>query len=432
METILKYKWEDIYFSDGCEALGISPINIEIDQLMKSQRALEKNLLHKEMKVHNLTRPGIKVNHMQKVSSIIEDLKKFYPDLRISVYVLRNDLPEAFATSKTSFVSKDNEYIIVLSQHFFNYLDADEGKAVIAHEFAHFYHNHTSVPSKLILNRFSYQRDTIEYKKFITNLKKWRICKEISADLFALQFTRNWKKVASALIKYSTAIFEDSNLLIEGFKQQFESIRDSRNCEDLKEHPLLLLRVMILHDVGKYMQQKGWDNLFDNDVHREVQNIIDNSVFYVYPEITLDKVDGLFEIIYGLGQVVAVSDGELDESELEYLNFICSSSSISPNADIDELIYICEQLNLSPPNKVPFELFKKNKIDFAVEKLGVPKEKEGKVDISTIVRHLLYLAKQDNEISYNELLTIYDFAKHDNFGWNKSDVIQQIFNLGQD
>ena len=189
---------------------------------------------------------------------------------------------------------------------------------------------------------------------------------------------------------------------------------------------------MILHDVGKYMQQKGWDNLFDEDVHREVQDIIDNSVFYVYPEITLDKVDGVFEIIYGLGQVVAVSDGELDESELDYLNFICSSSSISPNADIDELSNICEQLNLSPPNKVPFELFKKNKIDFAVEKLGVAKEKEGKVDISTIVRHLLYLAKQDNDISYNELLTIYDFAKHDNFGWNKSDVIQQIFNLGQD
>jgi len=431
-KRILKYKWEDIYFSEGSKSLGITPIDTEVNLLMNSQRALEKSLLHNEMKVHNLTRPGIKVNHMLKVSSIIKELEKFYNNINISVYVLRNDLPEALATSKTSFVSKDNEYIIILSQHFFNYLDLDEAKSVIAHEFAHFYHNHTGVPCKLILNRFSYQKNTIEYKKFITNLKKWIICKEISADLFALQFTRSWKKVASALIKYSTAIFEDTNLLIDGFKKQFESIRDSRNSEDLKEHPLLLLRVMILHDVGKYMQKKGWDNLFQPDVYKEVQDIIDKSVYYVYPEITLDKVEGLFEAIYGLGQVVAVSDGELDESELEYLNFICSSSGILPNANIEHLSNICDQLNLNPPNRVPFEEFKRSKIDFAVEKLGSPKQKGGKIDISTIIRHLLYVAKQDNEISYNELSTIYEFAKHDNFGWNKSDVIQQIFNLGQD
>ena len=116
----------------------------------------------------------------------------------------------------------------------------------------------------------------------------------------------------------------------------------------------------------------------------------------------------------------------MDESELEYLNFICSSSGILPNANIEHLSNICDQLNLNPPNRVPFEEFKRSKIDFAVEKLVSHKQKGGKIDISTIIRHLLYVAKQDNEISYNELSTIYEFAKHDNFGWNKSDVIQHL------
>ena len=284
----------------------------------------------------------------------------------------------------------------------------------------------------MILDDFPYHRADIEYKKFIMNLKKWRICKEISADLFALQVTRSWKKVASSLIKYSTAIFEDTNILIEGFKKQFDSIRESRNSEDLKEHPLLLLRLMVLHDVGRYMQNIGWDNLFKPDVYSEVQNIIDNNVYYVYPEITLDRVEGIFEIIYALGQVVAISDGDLHPSELEYLNFICASSGIQPNADEDNLNYICNQLNLDPPNKDPFEQFKTNQIKYALDKIGPPKQNGNKIDISTIIRHLLYLAKQDDEISCSELSTIYAFAQHEKFGWNKSDLVQQIFNLGND
>ena len=66
-----------------------------------------------------------------------------------------------------------------------------------------------------------------------------------------------------------------------------------------------------------------------------------------------------------------------------------------------------------------------------IKEIGDPLNGE-KIDISSIIRHLLYVAKQDNEITKNELVTIFDFAKHDNFAWNKSDIVQQVFNLGQD
>ena len=404
MKQVLKYRWEDIYFSTGSREYNITPIKKEVDALVSSQNDLDADLFKQEMAVHNMTRPAIKVNHLPVIQDVINDLLEYDEKLNISVYVLRQDYPEAYATSKTSFVSRDNEYIVVLSQHFFNQLDKDESKSVIAHEFAHFFHNHTSVPCKQILDKFSYKQNSLEYKKFIYNLKKWRICKEISADLFALQYTEDWKKTATALIRYETAIFKDVDLLIKGFKNQFKLIKRSRNSEGLKEHPLLLLRVMILFEVGQFLKRVGWNNLFRDEIHTEVQDI---------------------------GEVVAVSDGDLDDGEIEYLNFICSSGRIKNNIDEKRLRTICEELTSNPPITSGFNKLKEETFERVIKQIGKPSNGE-KIDISAIVRHLLFLSIQDNEISRNELKTIHEFASHENFGWNKSDLIQQVFNLGQD
>lgn len=431
MERVLKYQWEDIYYSAGYDKYNITPIKEEVDNLVSSQNDLDADLFKQEMAVHNMTRPAIKVNHLPIIKDVINDLLKYDEKLNISVYVLRQDFPEAYATSKTSFVSRDNEYIVVLSQHFFNQLDKDESKSVIAHEFAHFFHNHTSVPCKQILDKFSYKENSLKYKKFIYNLKKWRICKEISADLFALQYTEDWKKTATALIKYETAIFKDVDLLIKGFKNQFRLIEKSRNSEGLKEHPLLLLRVMILFEVGQFLKRVGWNNLFKDEIHTEVQKIIDDCVFEIYPEIIQNRFADIFKIIAELGQVVAVSDGYLDDGEIEYLNFICSSGRIDDIIDEKRLRAICEELTTDPPIKSGFNKLKEETFERVIKQIGKPLNGE-KLDISAIVRHLLFVSIQDNEITRNELKIIHEFASHDNFGWNKSDLIQQVFNLGQD
>ena len=103
-----------------------------------------------------------------------------------------------------------------------NELNYDEKLAVISHEVAHFLYKHTNIPYRKIIKRFSGSQK-VEDKIFIQNLKKWSICKEISADLLSLQLTKNYESTALALIKYSTGITKQSHDVLRDLESHLKN-----------------------------------------------------------------------------------------------------------------------------------------------------------------------------------------------------------------
>jgi len=421
-----KYNREDSYFN-GDKSASLEGIGVKIEFLMKdSYYDLKKHYLAKEMMIYDLTRPALKVNHLPIIQKIIKRINLLFPkreQLDINIYIHRRETPEAKATSNQRIFGEKPEFIIILSQHFMNELTFDEQTAVISHEVAHFYYKHTNVPYSRILNELI-GRDNLSDKIFIQNLRKWSICKEISADLLALQVTKSYESTALALIKFTTGITKRSDDVLRDLEGHFNEVKNSNVCEVLKEHPLTLLRVMVLKSVFDYFQENGW-NINDDLIQEE----IDKQVEIVYPEIVYDRMLKNINLTYELGKLIGIADGEIDPWEMNYLcqiTYLQKSKTLITNE--------CKKIN----NQIARQCSGEENIDRKIKEAQkfinrrMPKiikdAKKSNIHISSIIRNLLTLAKADGLIDANELRTIYIFAKE--YNYTKGDIVQQMFNLG--
>tara|TARA_B100001250_G_scaffold11370_1_gene9872 strand:- start:7110 stop:8390 length:1281 start_codon:yes stop_codon:yes gene_type:complete len=422
-----KYNREDCYFN-GDQAANLIGIGAKIDSLKNdSYYDLKKHLLAKEMMIYDLTRPALKMNHLPIIQKIIKRINQLFSkkeQLDINIYIHRRETPEAKATSNQKIFGDKIEFIIILSQHFMNELTFDEQTAVIAHEVAHFYYKHTNVPYSRILNKFK-GKDQLSDKIFIQNLRKWSICKEISADLFALQVTKNYESTALALIKFTTGITERSDDVLRDLEGHFKEVRNSNVSEVLKEHPLTLLRVMILKSVFDYFQENGW-NVNDQKIQVE----IDRQVESVYPEIVYDRMLKDIYLTYELGLLIGIADGKIDPLEISYL---CQITYLQKSQI--EIENECRKINNQiteqclGDDSTDRKIIEAQKyIDRRMPNIIKNAEKESNIHISSIIRNLLTLARADGTIDSNELRTIYIFAKK--YGYSKGDIVQQMFNLG--
>lgn len=422
---ILKYKREDEYYK-GSEELnlpGISKrIKLELSDGVNS-KYFKKQVLAKNLRILKLTKPALNIDSLPfviEIKNIIKD--KISSDINISVYVHRKESPEAQATSSNNIFGINTEFIIILSQHFLNELTFQEQLAIIAHEFAHFYHKHTKIPYKHLINRFV-GRKSLEDKKFSYELVKWSICKEISADLFALQITKDYQSTALALIKYTSGVLgKNSQEILRGLEQDSSALKSQKKIIDaLKEHPETFLRVMILKEASNFFEKKSWK--VDAD---ELGGLIDEQVKFIYPEL-IPGPSIYAEISFRLGLAVAISDGHADQDEVEYLQWITlyEENNISALKEVKKLNQEADQLSIK-------KSIKKEEAGFQIAESMIPgilkiSKKHNLKDISSVIRHVLMLAKADQKIEACELEIIYSFAKE--FEYSKSEIIQQIFNL---
>jgi hypothetical protein len=433
---VFKYKREDDYFygvrQNDFEIKGIK--NKLEDIRNDNEYDIQGSLLSHEMFIYKLTKPALNINHLKVIQDIKNQIFQVFDKFDkfdLNIYINRSFEPEAKVTSNQSIIKSEKELIIILSQHFLNDLTYDEQLSVISHEVAHYYYNHTSVPFNEIIEKYEYDaltsdKEFLELKIFLQDLKKWSICKEISADLFALQVTKSYKATALALIKFSTGIISEAEDVLRNLEDNFKSLKKNKVKDILKEHPDTLLRVMILKSVFDFVNINGYKN---ND---KVQNIIDDQIEYIYPEILFHKIDINILYTYELGLLVGAADGEIDKREIMFLTQITymrkTNEEIKKDCDnINNIISEgCEDPSDKEERKIVAKKYIMNKIPEIHKSL-----KNEDIHVASVIRNLLSLAKSDGIIDADELETIYQFAKHERYKYSKRDIIQQMFNLSK-
>lgn len=433
---VFKYKREDDYFygvrQNDFEIKGIK--NKLEDIRNDNEYDIQGSLLSHEMFIYKLTKPALNINHLKVIQDIKNQIFQVFDKFDkfdLNIYINRSFEPEAKVTSNQSIIKSEKELIIILSQHFLNDLTYDEQLSVISHEVAHYYYNHTSVPFNEIIEKYEYDaltsdKEFLELKIFLQDLKKWSICKEISADLFALQVTKSYKATALALIKFSTGIISKAEDVLRNLEDNFKSLKNNKVKDILKEHPDTLLRVMILKSVFDFVNINGYNN---ND---KVQDIIDDQISYIYPEILFHKIDINILYTYKLGLLVGAADGEIDQREIIFLTQITymrkTNEEIKKDCDnINNMISEgCEDPSDKEERKIVANKYIMNKISEIHKSL-----KNEDIHVASVIRNLLSLAKSDGIIDADELETIYQFAKHERYKYSKRDIIQQMFNLSK-
>mgnify|MGYP001402537976 CR=1 FL=1 len=416
-----KYNRENDFYL-GNDKYGIVSLKSKIDELLSmSGSDYKKVLLAKEMNIYDLTRPALMVNHLPVIQKIIKQINNLFDDedvLDIKIYINRKENPEAKATVNDSFSGGKRDLIIILTQHFMNELKYNEKLSVIAHEVAHFYYGHTAVPFKKIIQRYSRSKK-IEEKIFVQNLKKWSICKEISADLLSLQLTKSYESTSLALIKFTTGIMEDADEVLRDLEYHFNKLRENHQCEVLKEHPLTLLRVLILKRVSEYFNENGW-----NADRSKVQDIINEEMSLIYPEIVFDRNADNISLTFELGLLVGIADGEIDDDEIEYLEQLMYSQQRS-FCIVERAKELTCKINDKKGMTVEEKAWKH--INIVMPNIIERAKAINGLHISSIIRNLLTLAASDGQIDCNEMKVVYLFAKE--FNYSKEDIVQQMFNL---
>ena len=433
---VFKYNREDDYFNgvkqNDFEIKGIK--NKLEDIKSDNEYDIQGSLLSHEMFIYKLTKPALNINHLKVIQDIKNQIFQVFDKFDkfdLNIYINRSFEPEAKVTSNQSIIKNEKELIIILSQHFLNDLTYDEQLSVISHEVAHYYYNHTSVPYNEIIEKFEYDeltsdKEFLDLRIFLQDLKKWSICKEISADLFALQVTKSYKATALALIKFSTGITSKAEDVLRNLEDNFKSIKNNKVKDILKEHPDTLLRVMILKSVFDFTNINGYNN---ND---KVQDIIDDQIEYIYPEILFHKIDVNILYTYNLGLLVGAADGEIDKREIMFLTQITymRKSNDEIKRDCDNINNIISEGCEDPSDNEERRIVAKKYIMRKMPKIHNSLKNEN-IHAASVIRNLLSLAKSDGIIDADELETIYQFARHERYKYSKRDIIQQMFNLGK-
>lgn len=421
---IIKYNREDKYLYGDSDS-GLEGISDRINTLMSEDSlGLKEHLFAHQMNIYDLLRPAIKINDLPNIKKIIKKIQGILPEdypLDINVYINKSETHEAKATINQRIFNDQKEFIIILSQHFLNELSFEEQTSIVSHEVAHYYYKHTNLPFHAILYKFI-GKSNIRDKIFINNLKKWSICKEISADLFSLQVTRDFNATAGALIKFTTGIRHDNEEILKILESQFQELKQSNISEIQKEHPLTLLRIAILKRALEYFNLHNWE--VNNE---DIQSIIDEEVAWIYPELLFDRMSKYVSITYELGLLVSIADGEIDIQEIDYLCQIMYYSK-----DQHELSTECNNVN----NLIKKQCGENDLVTLRTKALDYIKTKIpsiieeallANIHVPSIIRNLLTLASVDGKIDSYELKVIYLFAKE--FGYSKGDIIQQMYNL---
>lgn len=420
--SVLKYTREDHF---------LESIEDKVDELMETVPHYSKYHLTKQMHIYNLTRPALKVNHLEDIKKILKKIKLFFHDSKhdidklLRIYINRAPTPmaQAASTNLRGPIADHTRFYVILTQHFMNELSFKEQLAVIAHEYAHHYFRHTRIPFVRIRKQY-YPRNTDD-KMFILNLKKWGICREISADLCALQVTRCYESSALALIKFATGVTKHAKKILIGLESYFKKLKNHYHSDVLKEHPTTLLRVLILKKVYEYCQKRKWDKKIISD---DIQNIIDDQIMLIYPEIIHEKNKHNMKIIVELGMLVSIADGRFEDEEMDYLQELINSQKLEFD-DFEKYVETYkDSLNAAGENAE-----KRRKKAQQIIKKRIPRiikdafSLKQNLHISSIIRNLLTLASADGKIDSDELNVIYLFAKK--FKYSKEDIVQQMFNL---
>ena len=382
-------------------------VNPIIQSLKKRYDFLNKQEHKRDVEFYALISHSVDINEHYAIKYLLGRVKKnLMTDVKISMYLHQSTV---FNITCIPRIQKGTaEAMIFVSQHFFNNLNEDEQLAIIGHEVAHFILGHLEYPIHEILN---YSFDLEEINGLKADLLAWSKACEITADMFGLVANDfNFKAYSTAIIKHFTGLSDSSNSnfnivpLVELTLEQFDYLaKDPLYGGDTSTHPLTPLRVKIINSATKTLLIKNYGELFEDEkvdhARKEYNKLINDLIKDIYPEMFPGNFEGS-DVLPAMSYAVALSDGILDDKEYRAIKRMLPK--VKTTEDYLKIIKEKEK-------KQSYKII----VDELVEK-SIKTARENNLSKHTlvpIIRVLLVVAASDDEITHEELETIFGFAK---------------------
>lgn len=407
-------------FQYAREKLFLNKIEPVFKSILKEDPELKNKLSLQQHEFYKLISRAVQVDEHYVIRNITRQInRQLKSNFKIKIFVFQANRFETHCTPYTADRKINDDLIILVSQHFFNSLGEYERVCVIAHELCHLVFGHMKIPMNTLLQR---EYNIPGKDEFKMNLLKWSLCREVTADAFALIASDfNHSILSRSLIKYETGlnnVFGDD--MITMALTQYDLIADENHQEKISTHPIMPLRIKLInsiidsklaHNYGKEVSKEKKAKYIT-----EYNKLIDKYIEGIYPEIVNNNLFRNDKILFKMAVAVALSDEEISPEELKAIHNI-TVEKFNPKRELEKILKTLEKKG-----------YKNTVSELIAESVLLAKKKnKTKNDLSPLMRQLILVANSDG-IEMIELETIDRFGKK--FGFKRLDIILMVSSMG--
>lgn len=407
-------------FQYAREKLFLNKIEPVFKSILKEDPELKNELSLQQHEFYKLISRAIQVDEHYVIRNITRQInRQLKSNFKIKIFVFQANRFETHCTPYTADRKINDDLIILVSQHFFNSLGEYERVCVIAHELCHLVFGHMTIPMNTLLQR---EYNIPGKDEFKMNLLKWSLCREVTADAFALIASDfNHSILSRSLIKYETGlnnVFGDD--MITMALTQYDLIADENHQEKISTHPIMPLRIKLInsiidsklaHNYGKEVSKEKKAKYIT-----EYNKLIDKYIEGIYPEIVNNNFFRNDKILFKMAVAVALSDEEISPEELKAIHNL-TVEKFNPKLEFEKIEKTLEKKG-----------YKNTVTELIAESILLAKKKnKTKNDLSPLMRQLILVANSDG-IEMVELETIDRFGKK--FGFKRLDIILMVSSMG--
>jgi|WetSurMetagenome_2_1015567.scaffolds.fasta_scaffold02700_8 hypothetical protein len=407
------------YQRDTSYMIMLKPV---LDRLLSTDIDMESKVQAQEEAFYFELSNSVKVDNLTYVSEL---LKKIFSRLRINIktdiFLCLSNTPSAACMPRYHLKNhgKTENVVILVSQHFFNDLNFEEQASVLGHEIGHFLFGHTSIPKDVILKNQLLFEGALKFK---SDLLKWSICAEISADMIGLVANGlDGDSFISAMLKFTTGLNNPTyNMLgVLNLKKtilnQYLEITHAVQDQKLASHPMTPLRLklaenLVRKDIFKRFGTECSTEELASSKH-SLNNHIDHYVLRTYPDIIPEFRPSRQELLLKMAIAVSISDGMISQKEYEMI-----TSFIGTNVELNRTFYNITENSIKDQGNQQLIVNLINECIAEGRKLEIKKP-----DVILMIRNLLIIAVSDGMLYQPELNTIAAFA--DPFGISREEIV---------
>ena len=410
--------WNDLQYER--EKILYNKVDVVLKELQSKYEAFCKKTQLQEKEFFNHLSDSVKIDKLPSVSDLLDTVNRnLHTDLRINVFLFQSPTSNAMCIPRYGLGSNDDELIILVSQHFLNYLTRQEQLCIIGHELGHLLFGHVNIPAKSILES---EFELADAKDVKSNILKWMTCTEVSCDVIGfISCGGDFNVFCSAMLKFVTGILPVTEVsaridnLINLVLQQYEDISQSLYDAETTTHPLTPLRLKIIESISdtQLIRQYG-ESIDKKALHKyskKFNSVIDSIIQKIYPGIIPSTDNPIDDNLFSLGIAVALSDGEISKGEVLAIHHI-----LNVKEDIDATYDKIKGRLARDSAQTIVEAIVNTNVQKIKKMKGIHKK-----DIVVMLRNLLLVAASDGKIEKTELDTIYTFSKE--FGFSKQDLV---------
>jgi len=257
-----------------------------------------------------------------KVFSSVERCRSkigFRPE--IHVYVAQDPHMNAYC-----YPPQHGAVHILLTSSLLEKLSEDELTFVMGHELGHFLYRHHDLSPHAILEQLGGNLTPAESIKLFS----WQRNSELSADRVGLIACGSYEAACLANFKISSGVTSDALLFsLDGYVKQYEDMEQdiasgTVTLQDLySSHPINPLRVIALDVFQKSQTFRVTQGMSDHEYSEEaMEKKIAGFMRLMEPDYldsTSEMAQMIREALFLAGYTIALSDGEVEVEEMQYL-----------------------------------------------------------------------------------------------------------------